>query len=203
MSSIWVLGSLWTVLFSAALERARHRQLELLDVERLGDVVVRAALDRLHRAGDVAERGDEDHRCPGRLLGEGLEHVEPARALHAHVGDHQVVALGGRALDGAGAVVDRLDREALAAQDLAQQIARHAIVLGDQHAGHARPPAAPATTRARGSAPDGAPSRGRRTKKVDPWPGWLSTEMVPPSAAVSCRQIARPRPVPLPRPLVV
>ena len=49
----------------------------------------------------------------------------------------------------------------------------------------------------------GGPWRGSRTKNVDPLPASLSTEIVPPSAAVSWRQIARPSPVPLPRPLVV
>ena len=138
----------------------------------------------------------------GALLGERGEHVEAARPLHPHVGDDQVVAARLRPLDGAGAVVDRFDLVALAAQDLAEQIARDAIVLGDQHprraaSSPALPPRAAATRRPAG------PARGSRTKNVEPLPGSLSTEMVPPSAAVSWRQMARPRPVPLPRPLVV
>ena len=125
--------------FCSATSRLRSsaradRQAQLLDVERLRDVVVRAPLDRLHRAGDVAERGDQDDRRRRRLARERGQHVEAARAFHAHVGDDQVVAALLRALDRARAVVDRLDLVALAAQDLAQQIARDPIVLGDQHA---------------------------------------------------------------------
>ena len=87
-----------------------------------------------------------------------LQHVEAARALHAHVRHHQVVApvAASRALDRAGPVVDRVDFVAVRPQDLAQQIARDPIVLGHQHPGrgaHARP-AAPAA-RARGSAAGG------------------------------------------------
>ena len=138
----------------------------------------------------------------GALLDERGQHVEAARPLHAHVADDQIVAAFLGALDGAGAVVDRLDLVAFAPQDLAQQIARDAIVLRHQHARrrlrHARPPAA----RGRDSA-TGGPWCGSRTKKVDPLPAALSTVMVPPSATVSWRQMARPRPVPLPRPLVV
>jgi len=96
---------------------------------------------------------------------------------------------------------DGLDGVALAPEDLAEQIAGDPIVLGHQHArwrGHARAPAA----RGRDSA-TGGPCRGNRMKKVEPLPASLSTEIAPPSAAVSWRQIARPRPVPLPRPLVV
>ena len=184
-----------------AFQGAPDGQAQLLDVERLRYVVVRAPLDRLHRAGDVAERGDQDDRRRRRLARERREHVEPARALHAHVRDDQIVAALLRPLHRARAVIDRLDLVPFAAQDLAQQIARHAIVLRDQHLRrprHARPPAA----RGRDSA-TGGPWRGSRTKNVEPLPAALSTEIVPPSAAVSCRQMARPRPVPLPRPLVV
>ena len=74
---------------------------------------------------------------PGAFSVNAFKHVEAARPLHAHVGDDQIVAARGGALDRARAVVDGLDVEALAAQDLAQQIARDAIVLGDQDAGHA------------------------------------------------------------------
>ena len=75
-----------------ALERARDGEAQLLDVEGLRDVVVGAALDRLHRPRDVAEGGDQDDRRVRGLAGERRQHVEPARALHAHVGDDQVVA---------------------------------------------------------------------------------------------------------------
>ncbi len=102
--------------------------------------------------------------------------------------------------DGHRAVVDRLHAEALGAQDLAQQIPGDGVILGHQYPGHALPPAA---TSGRASLAGGCPRSGRRTVNTDPSPAVLSTSILPPSDATSSRQIASPRPVPLPRPLVV
>ena len=104
-----------------ALERAADREAQLLDVERLRDIVVGAFADRLHRARDVAERGDQDDRRLGGLLRERAQHREAVRAIHAHVGHDQVIHAGGGARDRHRAVVDRVDLEALAAQDLLQE----------------------------------------------------------------------------------
>ena len=153
-------------------DRAGDGQPQLFDVEGLGDVVVSAALDGLHRARHVAERGDQDDGRGGRLGRERRQHVEAAGPLHPHVGDDQVVAavaaLG--ALDGVDAVVDRLDLVPLAAQDLAQQVARDAVVLGDQHArdggGHARPPLC--------ARPEPVPGSVRRRERISPPPGWAT-----------------------------
>jgi len=123
---------------------------------------------------------------PGALSVNALSTSRPLEPLHAHVRDDQVVAAGGRALDRARAVVDRFDVETFAAQDLAQQIARDAIVLGDQHAhaharlggtgairhfrtftfAHARTP--PVATRGASRRRPAHPWRGKRTKNVDP-----------------------------------
>src|SRR5215471_13130502 len=51
--------------------------------------------------------------------------------------------------------------------------------------------------------PGSATPRGSVSRNRLPLPGSLSTEMRPPSAPASSLQMARPRPVPLPRPLVV
>ncbi len=47
-----------------------------------------------------------------------------------------------------------------------------------------------------GELPDVRPS-GRSTRNVEPLPIVLSTPIVPPCAVTICRQIGRPRPVPL------
>ncbi len=83
-----------------AIRRAAHREGQLLDVEGLRDVVVRAGLDGRHRARHVAEGGDEHHRRLRRALAEAHEHVHAARAVaELDVADHEVVRLGRRALE--------------------------------------------------------------------------------------------------------
>ena len=43
---------------------------------------------------------------------------------------------------------------------------------------------------------EGNPNRGRRTVKVEPDPGWLATETVPPSCSTRARVTYRPSPRP-------
>ncbi len=123
-----------------ALEGARHGQAELFDVEGLGHVVVGPVADGFHGAGDIAEGGDENDRRGRRFFGEGAQHVQPADPLHAHIRQDQIVASASRSLDGGRAVVHGFDIETLAAQDLAQQIARDRVVFDHQHSSHATPP---------------------------------------------------------------
>src|SRR5262249_41527813 len=143
-------------------------------------------------ARDVAKRGDQNDRHVGLRLLKRLQHLEAAGAFHAHVGDHEVVLRSFGARDRGRAVVGGVDLVAFAAQDLAKQIARDVVIFHDQNTGQAA--LLPRT---------GWERRGSVTVKIEPLPGSLSTEMRPPSAWASSLQIARPRPVPLPRPLVV
>ena len=183
-----------------ALQRARHGLAQFFDVEGLGDVVVGAVADGFHGAGDVAECGDEDDGRARGLFGKGTQHLHAAHSFHADVGDHQVIAPGCGPLDRGRAIVHRVDSKTFGTQDLAQEVARDGVVLDDQNSGHAAPPAA---TRGDAVSVWVVPLRGRRRVKAEPWPGVLSTAMVPPKALANSRQMAKPNPVPLPRPLVV
>ena len=183
-----------------ALQRTRHGLAQFFDVEGFGDIVVGAVADGFHGTGDVAECGDENDRRAWCLFGKGAQHIHAAHSFHADVGNHQVIAPGCGPLDRGRAVVHRVDRKALGTQDLAQEIARDGVVLDHQNSGHAAPWAA---TRGDAGSAWVAPPRGRDRVKAEPWPGVLSTAMVPPRALANSRQMARPNPVPLPRPLVV
>ena len=125
-----------------------------------------------------------------RLAGEGGQHVEAARAFHAHVGDDQIVAPvlrrarwrrrrrrppRPRSLRRAGSrTADRGRRD---------RPRRPARASG----AHARPPARCPRRAAGDSATRAVPGAagGRRTST--PCPAALSTEMVPPSAARQLR----------------
>ncbi len=71
-------------------------QLQLVQAQGLGHVVVGAALDRLDRGVDGAERGHHDHRHLGVDRARCAEHVEAVDFLHAQIGDDQIgqISLG-------------------------------------------------------------------------------------------------------------
>jgi hypothetical protein len=72
------------------IERPLHRQLELVDLKRLGHVIVRAHLHCLNRGFDRAVRSDQNHRRLPMMFPHMSEHVEPGHRLHFDVGDHDL-----------------------------------------------------------------------------------------------------------------
>ena len=190
-----------------ALERARHGQAQLLDVERLRDVVV-GALARWPPSRPVTSPNAVIRMTgvSGACSVNARSTVEAVRrdpCARPRPPDRSGRAAG--ALDGDRAVVDRVDLEALAAQDLA--------AAGRARPRRPRPPAPgscsapPAAARqrarprlaARGRPAQGqAHGEGRALARARSRP--RCARRAPPT---SSRQIARPRPVPLPRPLVV
>ena len=91
----------------AALERVGDEQLELVEIERLADVVVSAFLHRLDRRLDRTVCGHDD-RLEIRVGAlEAPDHLETGHAAELQVGDDQIDRLAGRDLDGLLAAVDR------------------------------------------------------------------------------------------------
>ena len=91
----------------ALAERLVGDEQQLLDLERLGDVVVRAELDRADRGLDRAERGDH-HDV--RRLGQrhhAADQIEAVHLRHAQVGDDQIEAIGARELEPGGGAARR------------------------------------------------------------------------------------------------
>src|SRR5262249_42112808 len=148
-------------------------------VERLRYVVVGALLDRLHGAGDVAKRSDQDDRRRLRLRLKRGQHVHAAGAVaEPHVEDDEVVRALARAPDRLVARGERLDLVALAAHDLFEQLASDAIVLANEYWGAAHDAWRSLAVSA----------RGKMMVKVEPRPGALSTVIRPPRAVASSRQ---------------
>ena len=116
----------------ALAERLVGDEQQLLDLERLGDVVVRAELDRADRGLDRAERGDH-HDV--RRLGQrhhAADQVEAVHLGHPQVGDDQVEPVGARELEAGRGARRRLDLEPRVLELLGQQVAHRLVVLDDQ-----------------------------------------------------------------------
>jgi hypothetical protein len=74
-------------------ERAQPRQ-HFLDLERLGDVVVGAAIDPLHLLVPAAAGGQHEHRHRQAGFAPLLEDREAIDLRQPQVEDHRVVSLG-------------------------------------------------------------------------------------------------------------
>ena len=72
------------------LERALDVQRQLVEPDRLENVVRRAARHRFDRGIDGAERGHHDHGNLDIDRVHRREHVEPVDVGHPQVGDHQL-----------------------------------------------------------------------------------------------------------------
>ena len=146
------------------LDRARHRQHERLELERLGEKVVGAGADGGDRRIDAAKGGDEHHRHVGAIGDDALAQLEAVHAAHVEVGDDDVEVGGGeRGERGVGAVGE-LDGVATAAEPAGEKIAHAGVVLDDEQP---RLHAAASTS-------------GRWMAKQLPRPGSLSAEIQPP-----------------------
>ena len=71
-------------------QRPLEGQQDLVEVERLGQVVVGPAAHRLDRGGRAAEGGDDDHRQVGERRPELGEHLQAVAAGHLEVEEHGV-----------------------------------------------------------------------------------------------------------------
>ena len=76
----------------AAQQRADTRQ-HLLEVERLGDVVVGAGVEALHLVAPAVARGQDQHRHGAAGAAPCLQHRDTVHLGQADVEDHGVVRL--------------------------------------------------------------------------------------------------------------
>ena len=105
---------------------------QILDVERLGDVVHRAELEQRHRSVNRSESGDEDGRRHRRYgLVQGLEQLASGPVRQAVVADEHVVACpGDRRPCTSGGFVP-IHGESFEFQPVAQRLAHDRIVFDD------------------------------------------------------------------------
>jgi hypothetical protein len=105
---------------------------DLLDLERLEDVVVRAILHRLDRALDRAEAGHDHGEDVDVLLGDLLEQLQPRHPRHLEVGDDEVVRADAQLDQRLLAVLHRADHVPLERQELREDLADHLLVVDDE-----------------------------------------------------------------------
>ena len=110
---------------------------QLGEPERLGHVVVGAALERGHGVRDRVARGQHDHRHPGALGAELVEHLEAVQPGQPDVEHHQVVGAAQRLVQAGVAVGDRGHHVPLGLESLGDEGGDPLLVLHDQDAGHA------------------------------------------------------------------
>ena len=118
-----------------ALERVGDGEPQLVELERLGDVVIRAELHRLHRRLGRSEGGHDEHHRSRRVLLRGAQNGEAVHLPHAEVGDDQVERVALERLDGGFAAVGQRHGIADLPQHDAEQLSHALLVVDDQHAG--------------------------------------------------------------------
>ncbi len=116
----------------ALLERVADLDLQLVDVERLAEVVVRAQPHRFDGGVGRRERGNHDaEHVLIDALG-GAQHFDAAHVGHLDVGDQEVEPAALELVDRLAAVFGKRDVVALAPQHDRQQLAHRPLVVDDE-----------------------------------------------------------------------
>ena len=111
---------------------ARRQRDRFVEVEGLGQELVRAAAKSAGRAGDIGIGRHHDNRQLRSLRLERIEKAESVEAGHAHVGEHQRRrGLRFERLQRGARAVVRLHAIAGLAQRFAEHIAHGAVVVDD------------------------------------------------------------------------
>ena len=111
-----------------------EQPLQLVGIERLGQVVLGAGLDRLDRGVDGALRGQQDHLDVVDLRLQRLQQLDAAHPRHHQVGDDDRRAEGGDLLERLGAVGGLVGGKSPGPHQFGQAAAGGGIVLDDQDA---------------------------------------------------------------------
>ena len=113
------------------LARVAHERAELVVVEILGDVVIRAVLHRLHGRFDLGDRRNHDDFDQAVVLLDDPQHFEAADARQADVEQHQVDVFAVQ--DGQRGLAARHAQHAvLALEDRRQRVAHPLVVVDDE-----------------------------------------------------------------------
>ncbi len=116
-----------------ATQCVEHQAAQLIERQRLGDIVERPRLERLHRVLGAAVGGDDGHR---RAVGGGrkLAHQIDAQAVaQAHVGQHQRKALPRQRLARLAQAGGQYHVVPHAPQGDLQQLAQVGLVIDDEN----------------------------------------------------------------------
>ena len=113
-------------------------------VERLGDVVKRARLQRFHRVVDRAMRRDDDHRQVWLQQERASQQLEPVEPRHAQVGDEHIDVLILEYAQRRFPISDRMHLVAIATELRSEHTTQVRLVVDDQDltgsvSNHSRP----------------------------------------------------------------
>jgi hypothetical protein len=158
----------------AQLEGGGDQLPEVLDLDRLGDEVVGAELERAHGRLDVAVGRDDRDRDAGRVALHPLHELEPVAVGQAHVGQAEMKVRRLQLVAGLGEVDGGVRQDVHALERHREQLADVGFVVDDQDGGlgHSGLPAlrvgeddtkntAPAVTGLNRPARRGSPRRAR------------------------------------------
>ena len=107
--------------------------LELRQIERLGQVIVRPQVEAAHPVGQRIERSEHQHRHTGPAGPQAAQHIQAAEAGQADVEDRQVVALDRQCVVRLLAVSDHVDRIGALDQGPAERIREDRVVLDEEY----------------------------------------------------------------------
>ena len=116
------------------LEAALHDADDLLDLERLEDVVVGAALHRVDGRLHRAEAGHDDGERVGRGGADRVEQLDAAHARHLEVADDEIVVGVAELRERRRAVLRRADDVPLHAEEVGQDVPDELLVVDDEDA---------------------------------------------------------------------
>ena len=111
-----------------------EQDLEPLRLDRLGQVVVGAFLDRLDGRFDGALRGQDHDGVVAAVVLERAQQIETAHAGHDQIADDDGGAEDGDALERLFAVAGRIGREAPGPHELGEAEPGAGLVLDDEDA---------------------------------------------------------------------
>ena len=118
------------------MQRAIDGVLNLLERERLGDVIVSAGLHRLDCIFDGRVGGHQDHEAFGRAPLDIAQQFEPAHLGHLVVGQHQIELRLGQQRDGLRAVLRAANLVAERLEERGEAAADVALVVNYEQPGH-------------------------------------------------------------------
>jgi len=117
----------------AAAERALHAQREVVQLERLLEVVACATAQRLDRGVEAGVAGHEDDREARLQRTRAFEHVESVQTRHLDVAQHDVELLPGDAGQRLLAGPRGGDLVALRVQQRLDRVLDHRLVVDDEN----------------------------------------------------------------------
>src|SRR5438128_998281 len=168
-------------------KRGTYARKQFLDPEWLGDVIVRASVERLHFLRLIRQRRQNQNRHAAERA-QAAAHFDSVHARHRQVEQDDIRPLGGDGIQGHATIGRRTEPVPAWFQDGAQRLEYLRLIIDCQDARIA------GTTGHTGLRPSSA--FGITSTKQTPPSALSSTDKRPPCASTAARAIASPSPTP-------